>query len=408
LKILLYSKLFPNHEFPHFATFVRERARQLQKHTRAQITVVAPVPYFPLYRKGSDWEKYTRIPSLESDGEFEIYHPRFPVVRGASLWLQGLSMYLAALSTCKALHKKRGFEWVDGHFVYPDGMAAVLTARKLRVPASVTARGSDINLFSTYNHIRPMIRYTLERADLLVAVSNDLALKMKDLGAEPQRVHVVPNGVDRGLFLPASRDECRRRLGCNRTVSLILCVGNLLPVKNHSILLSCLARLLEDPQSGSGIEVHIIGEGPLLQRLRAQVMRNDLSKRVFFHGCVPQDTLVQWYNASNVLCLPSLREGNPNVVLEALACGIPAVASRVNSLPEIIREGVNGFLFNPVDSAELAVVLRKALSQRWNRQIISESSTNSWETTARTLGRLFEQFSQIKNTRRLPALANIH
>jgi len=155
----------------------------------------------------------------------------------------------------------------------------------------------------------------------------------------------------------------------------VLYVGNLLPVKGPTVL----TRAAEQMQD---VEIIFVGGGP---------------EKISAGRCVgsrPHEEIPLWMNASDVLCLPSLNEGLPNVALEAIACGLPVVASRVGGVPEIVREGVNGFLVPPSDSNALAEALRRALDTKWDHGAIRASvSQFDWNVNARALLDVLEKIA---------------
>src|SRR6266852_7294000 len=103
-------------------------------------------------------------------------------------------------SSAATLNKQEKFDCMDAHFVYPDGFAAVLLGKVLGVPVTISARGTDINLFSSFLLIRPMIRWTLKQSAAAIAVSAALKEKMKELDIDLGKIHVIPNGVDAASF----------------------------------------------------------------------------------------------------------------------------------------------------------------------------------------------------------------
>jgi glycosyltransferase involved in cell wall biosynthesis len=110
----------------------------------------------------------------------------------------------------------------------------------------------------------------------------------------------------------------------------------------------------------------LIGEGGERARLERLVRETDLSASVQFLGALPQAAVAEWLAASDLLCLPSHAEGSPNVIVEALASGVPVVASRVGGIPDLVQDGVTGLLTAPGDAPALARALAAALERRWD------------------------------------------
>jgi glycosyltransferase involved in cell wall biosynthesis len=162
--------------------------------------------------------------------------------------------------------------------------------------------------------------------------------------------------VDVQRFRPGDRAAERAALDLPADDLLLLCVGHLIERKGQHLLLEALARLAV-PAGGGAPRVLLVGSGPGEPALRSQAARLGLTRQVSFVGAVPPEALPSWYRAADALVLPSLREGWPNVVLEALACGTPVVARPCGAVPEIVVDGETGWLGDTV--RELADAVRR-------------------------------------------------
>jgi glycosyltransferase involved in cell wall biosynthesis len=187
----------------------------------------------------------------------------------------------------------------------------------------------------------------------------DLKAKLLELGVPPEKVHLVPRGVDTHAFCPGNQEKARRQLGLPAAGRQLLWVGRMVPVKGLDVLLEACA-LLRD--RGVDFHLYLAGDGPLRKTLEAATSTGGLTKQVSFIGVVPHDRLPDWYRAADLAVLPSLSEGVPNVLREALACGTPFVASRVGGVPELAGEPW-GRLVRPGDPAELAEAIARSLSE---------------------------------------------
>jgi teichuronic acid biosynthesis glycosyltransferase TuaC len=268
---------------------------------------------------------------------------------------------LLAMGARRTLHRllNSGFDFdlIDAHYFYPDGVAAALLAHWFRKPLVITARGSDVNLISSYALPRFLMRWASAQAAATVGVSAALAQRLRDLGAPADRVHVLRNGVDTERFEP--KVEARHRLGLVG-FPLLLSVGNLLPVKRHGLVIEALAQLR---QTHAEAKLAIVGSGPLEKELENKVRALGLNGAVRLVGAVPQTELAHWYSAADLLVLASSREGWPNVLLEAMACGTPVLASRVGGVPEVVSTPTVGSAVNFDTPLALADALRDALSR---------------------------------------------
>src|SRR5271169_2211953 len=181
MRILTFTSLFPNTVDPNFGIFIFQRTSHLAQREGNQVEVVAPVPYSPKFLKGTSRGFVAAIPPTEVVGNLQVHHPRYPLVPKVSMPLHGLLMYAGCMRRVKQLHEQHRFDCIDAHYVYPDGLAAVLMGRALGIPVVVTARGSDIHTFRDFATVRPQIKWTLRHAASVVAVSDSLARIMHEL-----------------------------------------------------------------------------------------------------------------------------------------------------------------------------------------------------------------------------------
>jgi glycosyltransferase involved in cell wall biosynthesis len=385
MRVLVFSSLYPNTAMPQFGLFVHRRVEALARHG-VEVRVVAPVPFFPRAVPLERWHDWGRVPARERLGKIAITHPRYLHVSGPGMYVQAWSEAHAALPHLRALRRVFEFDLVDAHYVYPDGVAAVRMARALGVPCVLTARGSDINLLPRYALVRRQISAALQRADAIVAVSGALAESMQRLGAPADRIHIVPNGIDRDLFHYGDQAAARRKIGIYPDDKMLLSVGNLTELKGHELVIEAVAQLRA---RGIRATYHIIGSGEEEERLDRRISDLGLSDCVHLQGSIANERLRPWYQAASVYVLASSREGWPNVLNEALACGTPVVATPVGGVPEIVRHGDNGLLTERTPDA-IAQSIATALERRWDRQALAAAATRtSWADVAERLVHIF-------------------
>jgi teichuronic acid biosynthesis glycosyltransferase TuaC len=258
----------------------------------------------------------------------------------------------------------------------------VVMAELLGVPAVVKLHGSDINVVASWPGPRRRLKWALPRAERVVAVSRALAEQARGLGVERERIDVVPNGIDREAFRARDRREARRALGLAPELPLVLYVGHLTEEKGAFDLIRAFqvrALQLRD------VQLVMLGDGAGTAACRA--LAQELGVTASFVGAQPHDTIPTWLAACDLLSLPSWNEGLPNVVVEALACGRPVVASNVGGIPELVSEGL-GILVPPRDPQALGDALVRALETPYDAQAISSALERpDWEGSARLLHR---------------------
>ena len=383
LRILTFTSLYPNRINPLQGIFIHQRVRHLALHPDNSVEVIAPVPYFPSWLPVPRWQQFSQVPRQEEIDGVRIHHPRYPLLPGISMLAHGMLMYLASLSLVRRLHHENQFECIDAHFVYPDGFAAVLLGRILGVPVVVSARGTDINEYPTFRIVRLLIRWTLRNANGVVTVSAALRNKVVELGRPREQIRVITNGVDPQLFAMMDRAEARRRLGLSQSAEIAVCVAALRAVKGHRLLIEAIPLLAKRHPN---LQLYLVGEGPLRPEVEALLAKLNLRESVFLLGQKPNSDLKIWFNASNVCCLTSEKEGRPNVLSESLACGTPVVATRVGGIPEIVGSPDLGVLVER-DSRSIADGLEIAFSKDWNRrQIAAHAGSRTWAAVATEVG----------------------
>lgn len=390
MKLLVFSTLYPNAVSPHHGIFVENRLRHLLAESGYAARVVAPVPWFPLTHPAfGRYADHARVPRAETRHGLAVAHPRYPVVPKVGMTAAPFALYLAARRRLGAL-RRAGFDFdlIDAHYFYPDGVAAALLAREFGRPFTVTGRGTDLNLIPRHPVARRLIRWTAGQASGLVTVCAALRDDLAALGVPPDRVTVLRNGVDLDSFRrdAAGRAAWRARLGAapEGVGPVWASVGHLIPRKGHDLAIRALAA------QGTGTLL-IAGSGPEDAALRRLAADLGVAGRVHFLGAVPHAELPAVYSAADVLILASSREGWPNVLLEALACGTPVVATAVNGSPEVVRAPVAGRIVAARTPAALA---QAAASVRADppapAAVRAYAEGFSWQATSRGQMALFE------------------
>ena len=363
MRVLVLSSTFPSSSQPTRGVFVRERIRRLSK--RCEVVVVAPVPWFPLNR----WIRRERatVSAVEHQEGLTVYHPRFFSVPRYAKFLDGAFYYLSLLAFTRRLRRTFPFEVIDAHFAFPDGLAATLLAKTFSCPVVVTLRGTIVRL-SGYRLHRPQLRWVLRRADRVTAVSESLAGVAVGLGLPRERVRVIPNGVDTRTFMPMDRVQARRLAGLPEDRRILLTVAGIYEGKGQHSVVEILPALREKYPDLLYVMVGNSRPGEQYRRrLTEAIWRLGLKDHVLVAGPRPHADLARWFSAADVSVLATQSEGWPNVLLESLACGTPAVATRVGGTSEIVRDGQDGILVPFGDAPALGRALDRALDTPWDR-----------------------------------------
>jgi glycosyltransferase involved in cell wall biosynthesis len=373
-RVLVITSHHPSRHRPLQAIYSAYTYQALARYH--QLRILAPLPWWS--RLASPGE-LLRAPR-ESWGGVEVEYPTWWSIPAATP-LHALAMAASLARRVSAIRREFPFQAILSAWAYPDAVAAALLAAREKVPLVTTVLGSDVNELPRRRLLRPQIRWGLRRARAVVSVSEALAEKVCQLGVPRERIVVQHNGVDGEVFSPGDRREARVALGLPADRRLVGYVGRLSQEKGPDVLVEAMGQLIgQDPLADAAV----IGAGPLEPSLRARIDALGLAGRVRLVGHRGHDELPRWLRAFDVLCLPSRREGCPNVILEALASGRPVVASRVGGVPELLRQD-NGLLVPPERPQELAAALAAALVRAWDPSALRGSVPGlSWDAVART------------------------
>jgi glycosyltransferase involved in cell wall biosynthesis len=376
LRVLTFTTLYPNAEKPNHGIFVENRLRQTLARHDMQATVLAPVPYFPFTSSAfGEYARFARVPRREERHGIAVHHPRYFLLPKVGMTSAASFLYRGALAACRALGlDKSTIDVIDAHYFYPDGVAAARLARALGVPFVVTARGSDLNLLPQFPAVRRQIVWAAEQAEALITVSDALRGRLLELGVDERKAAVLRNGVDLELFRPLEREAARKKFGA--TGFTIVSVGNLVPLKGHDLTILAMASLPD-------CRLLIAGGGPLRDALQQRAVALGVADRVHLLGEVPHGELAQLYSAADAFVLMSEREGWANVLLESMACGTPALATRVGGNAEIITRPEAGALLPERSSAALIEAIKTLRQRSIDRAAVrGHAETFGWAAVA--------------------------
>jgi glycosyltransferase involved in cell wall biosynthesis len=377
LHIAFLSNLFPTPSGVTRGIFNLQLAQAMRP--MCDLTVICPLPKFPssdLFRKFTTWHAMGRVPLHYSIDGIPVWSPKYPMLPKVSGAIQARLMEWGIGARLRAAHTSRPFDAILALWLYPDAVAASQIAAALDVPVVPVALGSDVNRMFGERDKRGQIVAMLRRAPQIISVSNALASRIAEIGVDPGAIRVIPNGVDTSRFRARDRRAAREALGIDPSARVVLYAGRLSPEKGLAVLLRAASRAPEP------FELHIVGDGALLGELRSLAFTLGIDGLVRFTGNVDHQAVCDWMSACDVFCLPSITEGCPNVVNEAMACGRPVVASNVGGLPDMVDESC-GILVAPGDPQALSGALMAALARPWPEKAIAATMRKqTWQAAA--------------------------
>lgn len=280
--------------------------------------------------------------------------------------LRGFLFLISATVKLLSMVRKYRIDLIHAHFLIPPGLIAVLVGGITGKKVAVTVHGSDIFIQSSNPILRPIIKYVLKKADYVAVVNETIKEQILELGIKDisGKIKVTPNAVDLEKFNPQIKSDFPEKLGLNPQKMVVLFVGNLVPQKGLRYLLDA------KKQMKTPAELVIVGDGPLMAELQERVKTEEIGD-VHFTGA--RRDVEQIMPAADVFVLPSISEGFPITLLEAFASGLPAVATDLGGIKELVTLDV-GLLVKPEDPATLGEAMDKILQDTELRHNMAEEA----------------------------------
>ncbi len=389
MNLLFLSHMFPNNIAPFSVPFMLERAKALARYV--SLEVVAPVSFFPFVRN--------HLPKpRESIGSITVHHPRYLALPSV-LWSVRWYPYFLSFRSFWG-RRNVGSDILHIEWIYPDAFAVAKFAKKRGIRTIGVVHGNEaIEYFGPVKR-RKIYSEAFVRLDHIIVVSDDLEFKLiNEYSVEPQKISVILNGVDITKFPLIDKLRARRELEITENRSVGVCVARLSQEKNLHVLIKAAAYLKD-----VGLTIYIVGDGPLKNNLQALISKLGLTNHVKLVGPVPHDEIALWLNAADYFYLPSQREGCPVVVHEALACGVPVIATSVGAIPDLIKDSRYGLLCEPDNTAAFAGIMKKAMSMSWDRNAISSYGRQfTWDKMARETVATYNSLLKNSNEHNVPS-----
>jgi len=285
-------------------------------------------------------------PSQDESMAVEQRGPNLEIRRvpaAANAWLRRPSRFRNLSKILRANHEVRPFGVLHAHQLYPVGVAASVLAQRLGTRLVITEHGSILDDQRALWK-RMLIRFAAKRATAIITASQELAGAAAEAGVPMQLIHAIPNAVSPDR-LDAMDDDgsARRRFGAQPDDFVAMTVRRLYPKNGVQYAVRAVPQCVEDIPN---FRLVVIGDGPLRHELERLVKALEIEDNVQFLGSLPNTEIPSLMQAADVGVFPSLAEATSIAALEFMAVGTPVVASKVGGLPEIVRDGETGFLFD--------------------------------------------------------------
>lgn len=390
--ILFFTNAYPDFPGSFRGHFVRKLAITLKQRG------VNPVVVTPrVFKKSLFYQR--------DEQNLEVYRFYYPSADRQLLtfsrvpWFRMLCFCISGIISSLRICRKYPCRWIHAHWVVPTGFLGAIVGMVTGIPLISHARGSDMHTWAGRGRIMKAItKWTLQRSHQVIVASHDIREIMeRDFNIDGKKIHVIPTGIDTELFSPSrqsgksgqfgqyrqlgqsgqprsmenhhgsnglkpeagglngetdglnwetgglNQENSSRRIGKKIKIGY---VGGLYRQKGLAELLSAAEKLFA---AHAGVELIFIGEGPFRRDIELWAETRNYCNRVTLHGEVSHGDIPHLMGNLDIFVLPSHNEGTPNSLLEAMACGIPSVATRVGGIPHVMEHGHNGLLIEPRD-----------------------------------------------------------
>lgn len=351
MKVLFISSAYPTDQTDPRGVFIHRLARALHS-AGTEVTVLAPgSPSAPAYaerdgvtiQRAPYWIKRWQRLAVGLSGIV-------PNLRSRPWLIVQVPALIIAL-TWRALRIASGFDLVHAHWVYPAGIAGLIASRWHKLPLVITSLGGDLNLAQRSRALYALSASVGKAADACIGVSVALAEDFRAMGVPPERTTFIPLGVEKmdpGGAIDIENDPDYRWFRDFDGFRLVY-VGSLIPRKSvHTLLEAC--EVLE--RQGRHVACALVGSGPTETELRSLVRTKALAN-VLFLGYQPPAVAQRWLTVADAFVMPSLSEGRPVAITEAMVNGIPVVATDIPGSRELVQHQRTGLLFPPGDIKSL-------------------------------------------------------
>lgn len=279
--------------------------------------------------------------------------------------------------------QKRSLTHVHVHFATPAATVALIATSIASITLSITVHGPD----EFYDVPGYYLERKIARTGFIVCISFFAQSQLMKLtpGEDWHKFDLARLGVDLEHFAPRPFRAAPSRFQ-------VLCVGRLVSSKGQRILIEAIELLVN---RGHSLHLRLIGDGPDRQDLQRLVRERGLAAEVTFEGAVNQDRIRDFYREADIFALASFAEGIPVVLMEAMAMEIPSIATGINGIPELIRDGIDGLLVAPSDIEGMAAALESLIEQPRLREILGKAGRKRVEeqyTLSKSIDRLSEVF----------------
>jgi len=370
IKILILTHMFPTKFNPIAGIFLLNQLKALQKF--CDIRVVFPHAYVPKIKIFNPYYKFSKVPAYEKIGKIPVHHPKYFMVPRFLfkvrflqfyLFIESYFSYFASKKLTHNIMEKWDPDIVHIHGTASEGLLGVSLKKKYGKPTLITTYGEDITRYSKQIPLKYLTKQSLKNAGAIICQSKFLKNEIRGIGISDKKFFIIPMGVNTEDFKPRDKNKARQPLNLPKNKKIILFTGHLVTRKGVEYLIRSVKTVLKKDKD---VLCCIIGKGNLENSLKKLTLELNLDGHVRFLGEKSSKDVAKYMNACDIFVLPSLNEGLPVVLCEALACGKPVVATNVAGTPELVTKDV-GLLVKPKNVNDLAKKITLALNKKWDK-----------------------------------------
>ena len=376
MKVCLLTHTYPCFPSDTTAPFVEFTAETLQKHG-IDVTVLTP-----------DTPKFARTPADYTVNlqTYRYFLPRRFQQLGYSntlvndcelkryVYFLAPFLFLSGIFHLFRLHRKHRFDLIHAFWLLPNGFIAAVVSKLCRVPLMVALRGSDIFISKQNPVFRAMARWTLKQATMVTSVTPTFLPDLETFGVPKEKRRLIPNGSHPSLFpepLPSDLNALRQYFSIPEDNLVVFALGRIVLKKGFDILIQALPLV---KQKVPNVTLIIGGDGTDLNRLKTVAKEHNVSESIRFTGTISRADVPAYFHLCDVFTLPAVVDpkgnvdGCPNVILEAMACGKPVVASGISGIPVVVKDNETGILVGEKHVTQLAAALVALLTDKPKRE----------------------------------------
>ena len=277
--------------------------------------------------------------------------------------------------------RKNNINILNAHWVVPNGYTALLLKKVFNIKIVVTAYGAELFpiIEGKMKLIKPFIRTTIKKADVVAGISKATVEAVRDIGGRSD-IHTIPDGIDISYYKPGIRNEqLLNKYNIKPKEKYIFFTGRMVERKGHIYLLKAFKKLLDNEYD---INLILGGKGPMLKKITKFIKENDLTNKVILPGFISEEHIVPLLQSAELFVLPSCvdsngdTEGSATAALEAMACGTPALISKVGGNIGAINEGEGAFYFQEKNPTDLADKIMLLINNKYSNEYLNSKARN--------------------------------